>query len=84
MEDSEEDREDSINMPWKKISDTEVIEQVIFDPRLGMVKREIHFGIIDYITTFTFMKKIEEKIKSIIQNNPSAVRPPVYANRFTD
>ncbi|CAI2376364.1 unnamed protein product [Moneuplotes crassus] len=84
LEDSEEEREDSLNTPWKKISDTEVIEQVIFDPQLGMVKREIHFGIIDYITTFTFMKKVEEKIKSLIQDNPSAVRPNVYAHRFTD
>lgn len=70
--------------PWKNIGETDVIEQVIFDPQLGMIKREIHFGIIDYITTFTLMKKIEEKIKGVIQDDPSAVRPAVYAGRFLD
>lgn len=28
----------------------EAIEQVIFDPQYGIVKREVHFGIIDYLT----------------------------------
>ena len=28
----------------------EIIEQVVFDPKLGLVKREIHFAIIDYAT----------------------------------
>jgi hypothetical protein len=84
MEDSDEDKAESIDEPWKDISDTDVIEQVIFDPQLGMIKREIHFGIIDYITTFTLMKKIEEKIKGVIQDDPSAVRPQVYAGRFMD
>lgn len=84
MEESDEDKDESMDEPWKNISDTDVIEQVIFDPQLGMIKREIHFGIIDYITTFTLMKKIEEKIKGVIQDDPSAVRPHVYAQRFTD
>lgn len=84
MEESDEDRSEIMDNPWKNISDTDVIEQVIFDPKLGMIKREIHFGIIDYITNFTLMKKIEEKIKGVIQDDPSAVRPPVYASRFID
>lgn len=71
MEESNEDRDSSIDEPWKNISDTDVIEQVIFDPQLGMIKREIHFGIIDYITTFSLMKKIEEKIKGVIQDDQS-------------
>lgn len=33
-----------------KLSKRDVIEQVIFDPQLGIVKREIHYGIIDYLT----------------------------------
>lgn len=84
MEESDEDISQSMDNPWKNISDKDVIEQVIFDPKLGMIKREIHFGIIDYITNFTLMKKIEEKIKGVIQDDPSAVRPPVYATRFID
>ena len=32
------------------IARRDVIEQVVFDPQLGIVKREIHYGIIDYLT----------------------------------
>ena len=80
----DEEESDLADEPWKNISETDVIEQIIFDPQLGMIKREIHFGIIDYITTFTLRKQIEEKIKGVIQDDPSAVRPPLYANRFID
>ena len=80
----EEEESDMADEPWKNISETDVIEQIIFDPQLGMIKREIHFGIIDYITTFTLRKKIEEKIKGVIQDDPSAVRPKLYSSRFID
>ena len=66
------------------LGDSDKIEQIIFDPQLGMIKREIHFGIIDYFTTFTLRKKIEEKLKGIVQDDPSAVRPSLYASRFID
>ena len=33
-----------------KMAEREVIEQIVFDPQYGVVKREIHFGIIDYLT----------------------------------
>ena len=82
MEESNE--EESIDEPWRNISDTDVLEQVIFDPQLGMIKREIHFGIIDYFTTFTFKKSIELKIKGVIQDDPSVSRPPIYAQRFIE
>ena len=49
-----------------------------------MIKREIHFGIIDYVTTFNLMKKIEEKIKGVIMEEPSAVRPEIYSARFQE
>ena len=62
----------------------EPIEQIIFDPQLGMIKREIHFAIIDYITTFNFKKKIEEKIKTSYMEEPSSVNPQVYATRFQE
>lgn len=82
MEESNE--EESDDEPWRNISDRDVLEQVIFDPQLGMIKREIHFGIIDYFTTFTFKKSIELKIKGVIQDDPSVSRPPIYAKRFVD
>ena len=42
-------------------------------------RRYIYFGIIDYITTFNFKKKFEVKFKSIVENNPSAVKPADYS-----
>lgn len=69
---------------WKGIVQREKIEQLIFDPQLGMVKREIHFGVIDYITTFNLRKRIEEKLKRAFQKQPSAVNPDVYSTRFLD
>lgn len=70
-DEDDESQNSSIDVPWQNISNTDVIEQIIFDPKLGMIKREIHFGIIDYITTFTLRKKIEEKIKGVTQDDPS-------------
>ena len=84
MEESDEDKDQSVDEPWKNIVDTDVLEQIIFDPQLGMIKREIHFGIIDFITTYSLMKKIEGMIKGVVQDDPSACKPPVYAGRFMD
>lgn len=69
---------------WRGIVPREKIEQLIFDPQLGMVKREIHFGIIDYITTYGLKRRIEEKLKVMFQKAPSAVKPDIYATRFMD
>jgi hypothetical protein len=69
---------------WKGMVQREKIEQLIFDPKLGMVKREVHFGIIDYLTTFSFKKRLEEKLKKLFQNQPSAVNPNLYSERFLD
>lgn len=41
---------DEIKMGVLNIAKRDVIEQVVFDPVLGIVKREIHYGIIDYLT----------------------------------
>ena len=41
---------DQIREQFLKLTKREVIEQVVFDPQHGIVKREIHFGIIDYLT----------------------------------
>ena len=69
---------------WRGIVQREKIEQLIFDPQLGMVKREIHFGIIDYTTTFGLKKRLEEKLKMMFQKQPSAVNPDAYSKRFLD
>lgn len=69
---------------WRGIIQREKIEQLIFHPQLGMVKREIHFGIIDYTTTFGLKKRLEEKLKMMFQKQPSAVNPDAYATRFLD
>ena len=79
-----EDEDENPQEPWIDITDNDVIEQVIFDPQLGMVKREIHFGIIDYCTTYSLMKKIEMKIKGVSQDNTSISKSPIYASRFID
>lgn len=80
-EDEDFDQEEKI---LRTLGHKDVIEQFIFDPQLGMIKREIHFGIIDYITTFNLMKKIEERIKLSYQDEPSAVNPQIYAGRFQE
>jgi len=41
---------DHLRQQMLNLAPREVIEQVIFDPQHGIVKREIHFGIIDYLT----------------------------------
>ena len=82
-EDSSEFIDDEID-PWRGIVQREKIEQLIFDPQLGVVKREIHFGIIDYITTFNLKKRIEEKLKTMFQTEPSAVNPDIYMTRIMD
>lgn len=41
---------DQLRQQVLNLAPREVIEQVIFDPQHGIVKREIHFGIIDYLT----------------------------------
>jgi hypothetical protein len=69
---------------WRGIIPREKIEQIIFDPQLGMVKREIHFGIIDYITTFKLKKRIEKKLEIMFQKQPHSINPDLYAKRFID
>jgi len=65
-----------------KIQEREKIEQILFEPQLGIVKREVHFGIIDYFQTYTLKKKLESTLKGAIAKNPSSVKPEVYADRF--
>ena len=66
------------------VTDNDSIEQVIFDPQLGMVKREIHFGIIDYCSTYSLMKRIEMKMKGSNQDKITILKSPIYANRFLE
>ena len=37
-------------MQVKNMSPRDFIEQVIIDPKQGVIKREIHFAIIDYMS----------------------------------
>lgn len=46
--------------------------------------RYVYFGVIDYITTYNLKKQLEVQVKSVLEHNPSAVKPPTYAQRFTD
>ncbi|CDW83708.1 phosphatidylinositol-4-phosphate 5-kinase [Stylonychia lemnae] len=50
---------DEIKMGVLNIARRDVIEQVVFDPQLGIVKREIHYGIIDYLTVSQIMKQYD-------------------------
>lgn len=42
--------DDMIVASIEQMTKREVIQQIMFDPHFGMVKREIYFGIIDYVT----------------------------------
>ena len=41
--------EDEIAQMVLNMTPRECIEQIVFDPKFGIVKREIHFGIIDFV-----------------------------------
>ena len=56
--------------------------ETIKDKHLGVVRREIYYGIIDYITEFDVAKVIESSFKKTHQKNPSAINPTAYAGRF--
>jgi len=49
------DESDRLKRSIMKLSRRDVIEQLIFDPQLGIVKREIHYGIIDYLTVINII-----------------------------
>jgi len=47
-------------------------------------KRFIYFGVIDYLTSFSFMKRFEEQWKGTFSKNVSCVAPEKYGKRFVD
>ena len=67
---------------WKGISEKDKIEQIIWDPELGIVKREIHIGIIDYYTTFNLRKRLEDKLEALSMKQAPTIKPEDYAQRF--
>eukprot|EP01022_Parablepharisma_sp_SALTPOND_P032083 TRINITY_DN827_c0_g1_i2.p1 TRINITY_DN827_c0_g1~~TRINITY_DN827_c0_g1_i2.p1 ORF type:complete len:1944 (+),score=85.16 TRINITY_DN827_c0_g1_i2:3283-9114(+) len=70
----------------------QLVEQLVFDrKRGGFYKRQLRFGIIDYLTVrfpikkhqlYTIRKRFERFIKGLYQNNPSVAAPAEYAERF--
>ena len=52
------------------------------DKHLGEVRRELHIGLIDYITTYDAMRVIESKFMGTLFTEPSIVQPDHYAYRF--
>lgn len=46
-----------------------------------MVKREIHFGIIDYVTTYQVKRQFDE-MGAFLGKESMTVRPAVYSERF--
>lgn len=66
-----------ISRKLQNVQHGDFIEQIIFDPQLGIVKREIHYGIIDCLTTYALKKQFEEKTGYF-----NSVRPEIYAERF--
>ncbi len=76
---------DNIRNQMANLAQREIIEQIIFDPQHGIVKREIHFGIIDYLTSYPMKKRLDELHHLNHPNAPqgsTAVRPSVYSERF--
>ena len=52
------------------------------DEHLGVVRRDIYYGIIDYITEYDFGKAIETSFKKTHQKDPSAINSAAYSDRF--
>ena len=48
------------------------------------MKREIHFGIIDYLTSYPMKKRLDElnQLNGVFNVTNQAVRPAVYKERF--
>ena len=48
------------------------------------MKREIHFGIIDYLTSYPMKKRLDElnQLNGVVNVANQAVRPTVYKERF--
>ena len=53
------------NESFTKIDDEELFEMLAGKHRFQDVGKILHIGIIDYLTTFTCMKRIELKAKSM-------------------
>ena len=53
------------NESFSKIDDEELFEMLAGKHRFQDVGKILHVGIIDYLTTFTCMKKFELKAKSM-------------------
>ncbi len=75
---------DDIRSQINNLAPRDYIEQIIFDPHHGIVKREIHFGIIDYLTSFPMKKRLDElnQLNGVNVSANQAVRPAVYKERF--
>lgn len=76
---------DSIRHQMHKLAPRDVIEQIIFDPKHGIVKREIHFGIIDYLTNQNLKKQLEvlsQKANPSLEIKTQVVPPKQYSERF--
>ena len=72
------------NGGMKDWEDKEKIEQLIFDPRLGMVKREIYFGVVNYTTTFNLKQSIDKRLRKSFQERLSLLHPEIYSNRLLE
>lgn len=58
--------------------------QTLRDEEGKEYKRYIYFGIIDYLTSFSFMKRFEEQFRQTYSKNSSCIAPEKYGKRFTD
>ena len=67
---------DEIRQMVLNLAPRDHIEQVVFDPNLGIMKREIYFGIIDYVMTYNMKKRLDELLHA--GRTSTAVRPAEY------
>ena len=75
------------NESFSKMDDEELFEMLAGKHRFQDVGKILHIGIIDYLTTFTCMKRIELKAKSMTtekQESISVQHPNFYGDRFLD
>ena len=71
--------------PNREVVEREPIEQIMIDPVYGLVKREIHYAITQYLTPLSKRKKIEgiggnspiKLSKSFSQHQEEEIRNPV-------
>ena len=79
-DETEEKEKNSLGVP----KDQNILEMLADKHRFQDVGKIVHIGIIDYLTSYTCMKKTEQKLKSFTADprTVSVAHPTFYGCRF--